>query len=46
MQPNPKLWNRNRKLVGALNIVLQKMLTLIPYQTYEKQIKIRKKDLN
>ena len=46
MQPRPKLWNRNRKLDGALNIVLQKKLTLRPYLTYEKQIKIRKKDLD
>ena len=46
MQPRPKLWNRNRKLDGALNIVHQKKLTLRPYLTYEKQIKIRKKDLD
>jgi hypothetical protein len=46
MQPRPKLWNRNRRTEGGLNIVLRKKLTLRPYLTYEKQIKIRKKDLN
>jgi len=45
-QPRPKLWNMNRKLMGALIIVLQKLLTLRPYHTYEKGIKIEKKDLN
>ena len=45
-QPRPKLWNRNRKLEGGLNIVAQEMLTVTPYLTYEKKIMIKKKDLN
>ena len=43
-QPRPRLWNRNRKLDGALLIILQNLLTLNPYHTYEKQIRIRKMD--
>jgi hypothetical protein len=43
-QPRPKLWNRNRKRNGALLIVLQKLLMLRPYHTYEKQVKIKKMD--
>jgi hypothetical protein len=34
----------NRKLMGALIIILQELLTLRPYRTYEKGIKIKKKD--
>ena len=45
-QPRPKLWNRNRKLGGVLNIVLQKLFTSRPYLAYEKGIKTRKKDFN
>ena len=45
-QPRPKLWNINRKLKGVLIIILQKLLPLRPYHTYEKGIKIEKKDLN
>ena len=45
MQPRPKLWNRNRKLEGALNIILQKKLTLRPYHTYENKKKKKKMDL-
>jgi hypothetical protein len=35
MQPRPKLWNRNRRRNGALLIILQHLLTLRPYFTYE-----------
>jgi len=45
-QPRPKLWNRNRKRNGGLLIVLQKSLTLRLYHSYEKGLKIVKKDLN
>jgi len=45
-QPRPKLWNRNRKRNGALLIFLQQLLTLRPYHSYEKGLKIVKKDLN
>ena len=37
-QPRPKLWNRNRKRNGALLIVLQHLLPLRPYLTYEMGI--------